>query len=310
MYRENNLEEANKIKKIKKILWAYDGSRESEEAFNITKYFAGLYGSDIYGIYVNTPLYYPISPNFMYYAGYIKEASNKKKILIENKFKKLKNQLSKSRINFYGKIVKGEIDDEIKKFSKSKKTDLISIGNSGKDFISRTILGSNTLKILRKSERPVLTVPNTKRSGKYKVEKILLPVDISEKNYKSLECAIDIANKTGAHISIIYILSIPHNINEIPPNVMDEIVEGSNRELLDLLAKSRGKNKKLSISKKLIINLSPSTTILEYAKKNNFNLLVMNSHNKRNLERFFLGSVAEEVIRGSSCPVLTIRPGY
>jgi nucleotide-binding universal stress UspA family protein len=211
----------------------------------------------------------------MYYAGYIKEASNKKKILIENKFKKLKNQLSKSRINFYGKIV-----------------------------------NSNTLKILRKSESPVLTVPNTKRSGKYKVEKILLPVDISEKNYKSLEYAIDIANKTGAHISIIYILSIPHNINEIPPNVMDEIVEGSNRELLDLLAKSRGKNKKLSISKKLIISLSPSTTILEYAKKNNFNLLVMNSHNKRNLERFFLGSVAEEVIRGSGCPVLTIRPGY
>ena len=104
----------------------------SNKPYNITKYFAGLYDSDIYGIYVNTPLYYPVVPNFMYYAGYIVEVANKKKILIENKFKKLKNQLSKSRINFSGKIVKGEIDDEIKKFSKSKKTDLISIGNSGK----------------------------------------------------------------------------------------------------------------------------------------------------------------------------------
>lgn len=88
---------------------------------------------------------------------------------------------------------------------------------------------------------------------------------------------------------------------------MDEIVNGSHNELNKLVAGSKEKIKNLSISKKMIIGLSPSTRILNYARKNDFDLIVINSNNKGNLARFFLGSVSEDVIRGSVCPVLTIR---
>ena len=88
---------------------------------------------------------------------------------------------------------------------------------------------------------------------------------------------------------------------------MDEIVSGSNNELNKIVAGSKEKIKNLSISKKMIIGLSPSTRILNYARKNDFGLIVINSNNKGNLARFFLGSVSEDVIRGSVCPVLTIR---
>jgi nucleotide-binding universal stress UspA family protein len=169
------------------------------------------------------------------------------------------------------------------------------------------ILGSNTLKVLRNSEIPVLTVPPLKIKGKYKVKKILLPLDISEPNFDSLEYALDIAEKTGSHLTVLYILSLPHNTKEIPPKVMDEIVNGSHNELNKLVAGSKEKIKNLSISKKMIIGLSPSTRILNYARKNDFDLIVINSNNKGNLARFFLGSVSEDVIRGSVCPVLTIR---
>ncbi len=243
----------------------------------------------------------------MYYAGYIQEASNAKKILIEKKFKKIKNQLLKNKIKFSSKIIKGEVDDEIQKYSKSKKADLISLGISGKNFISKVILGSNTLKILRNSKCPVLTVPNTKRKGKYKVKKILLPIDICEKNYNSLKYALDIVKKTGSQITIIYILSSPHNVKDIPPKVMNEIVNGAQNELNILVKSIKEKNKNININKKLVLGLSPSTSILKYAKKNKFNLIILNSNDKVGLERLFLGSVAEEVIRGSHCPILTIK---
>ena len=132
-------------------------------------------------------------------------------------------------------------------------------------------------------------------------------MEISENNYDSLEYALDIADKTGSHITLLYILSLPHNSTEIPPKVMDEIVNGSHKELNKLVSEAKEKNKNLRISKKLIIGLSPSTRILSYAKKNSFDLIVMNSNNKGNLARFFLGSVSEDVIRGSVCPVLTVR---
>jgi len=291
---------------MKKILWAYDGSKEAEEALKVTNYFSNLYGSDIYGIYINH-VYYPITPNFVYYAGYIEESAHKKKLLIENKFSNIKKDLNKNNVQFTGKVIKGDIDSGIKNYSKKIKADMITVGNTGKDFITRMILGSNTLKVLRNSEIPVLTVPPKKIKGKYKIKKILLPLDISEPNYDSLEYALDIAEKTGSHITVLYILSLPHNTNEIPPNVMDEIVNGSHNELNKIISGSKDKFKNLSISKKMIIGLSPSKRILNYANKNNFDIIVINSNNKGNLARFFLGSVSEEVIRGSYCPVLTIR---
>ena len=291
---------------MKNILWAYDGSKEAEEALKVTKYFSNLYGSDIYGLYINH-VYYPITPNFVYYAGFIEESAHKKKLLIEKNFSKIKNDLSKNGVKFTGKVIKGDIDSEIKKYAKKINAGLIAVGNTGKDFISRMILGSNTLKVLRNSEIPVLTVPPVKIRGKYKVKKILLPLDISEPNYDSLEYALDIAEKTGSHLTVLYILSLPHNTNEIPPKVMDEIVNGSHNELNKIVAGSKEKIKNLSIVKKMIIGLSPSTRILNYARKNDFDLIVINSNNKGNLARFFLGSVSEDVIRGSVCPVLTIR---
>ena len=291
---------------MKNILWAYDGSKESEEALKITKYFAGLFGSKVHGLYINH-VSYPITPNFVYYAGYIEEASHKKKLLIEKSFKKIKNDLSKTGIKFSGKTIKGDIDSGIKNYSEKIGADLITVGNTGKDFLSRLVLGSNTVKILRSSEIPVLTVPSIKTKGKYSIKKILVPVEISENNHDSLDYAIEIAEKTNSHVTLLYILSIPHNSRDIPPSVMDEIVSGSHRELNNLISHAKEKNEYLRISKKLNIGLSPSTRILNYAKKNKFDLIVMNSNNKGNLARFFLGSVSEDIIRGSVCPVLTVR---
>jgi len=290
---------------MKKILWAYDGSKEAEEALRVTKYFSSLYGSDIYGLYINH-VYYPITPNFVYYAGYIEESAHKKKLLIEKNFTKIKNDLSKNGVKFTWKVIKGDIDSEIKNYAKKINAGLIAVGNTGKDFISQLLLGSNTLKVLRNFEIPVLTVPPLKIRGKYRVKKILLPLDISEPNYDSLEYALDIAEKTGSHLTVFYILSLPHNTNEIPPKVMDEIVSWSHNELNKIVTGTKEKIKNLSISKKMIIGLNPSSRILNYARKNKFDLIVMNSNNKGNLTRFFLGSVSEDVIRGSVCPVLTI----
>ena len=290
---------------MKKLLWAYDGSKEAKEALKVLKYFSNLYGSDIHGLYINH-VYYPITPNFVYYAGYIEESAHKRKLLIEKEFKKIKNDLSKNKIKFTGKVIKGDIDKEVKDYSNKIKSDMIAVGNTGKDFISRMILGSNTLKILRNSNIPVLTVPQLTKKGQYKINKILLPLDISEQNYDSIEYAVDLAEKTGSHITVLYILSLP-NTSEIPPKVMEELITGSNNELDKIVAGSKEKNKDLSITKKMIIGLNPSNRILSYAKKNNFDLIVINSNNKGNLARFFLGSVSEEVIRGSVCPVLTIR---
>ena len=47
--------------------------------------------------------------------------------------------------------------------------------------------------------------------------------------------------------------------------------------------------------------------ILDYAKRQEADVIIMGSHGRRGLKRMILGSVAEHVIRRAPCPVLVVK---
>ena len=51
----------------------------------------------------------------------------------------------------------------------------------------------------------------------------------------------------------------------------------------------------------------PSRVIVEHAREHHVDLIVMGTHGRGPVAQFFLGSVAENVIRSAECPVLTVR---
>ena len=53
---------------------------------------------------------------------------------------------------------------------------------------------------------------------------------------------------------------------------------------------------------------SPARGVLDYANDNDIDLIVIGTNGHRGFERFMLGSVAEEVVRKSNCPVWTCHP--
>lgn len=59
-----------------------------------------------------------------------------------------------------------------------------------------------------------------------------------------------------------------------------------------------------------LVVLKPSATVYEeivgFAKNHNHDLIVMSTHGRTGIKHFFLGSIAERVIRQSSCPVLVV----
>jgi universal stress protein A len=48
--------------------------------------------------------------------------------------------------------------------------------------------------------------------------------------------------------------------------------------------------------------------IVQYARQNDVDLIVMGTHGRSGLSHLLLGSVAEKVIRKAHCPVLVVRP--
>jgi nucleotide-binding universal stress UspA family protein len=53
---------------------------------------------------------------------------------------------------------------------------------------------------------------------------------------------------------------------------------------------------------------SPAKTILDFAQENQVSLIAMATHGRSGISRWFLGSVADKIVRSSHIPVLLIRP--
>jgi len=307
---------------LKKILWADDGSRASENALDISEYLARIYNSEIIGIYVND-VFYPITPDYAYYEKYIEKVAKKNKNKFEKKFRKLGSSFSRKKVKFASKIIRGTVADSVKDFATKNKVGLIAIGNTGHGFINKLLIGSNAIRIIKSSKVPVLLVPESFKTKDFGIHKILVPIDLGEKNLNSLNFAIELAQMTNSSITVLYVFPIATSFMEIPPNVNDQIIMGIEKELNKLIHKAkeiadrhnsgikqrvRKRNlPRIFIRKKYLAGMKPSQNITDFASRNKYDLIVMNSHNKGKIEELFLGSVTEEVIRTSKSPVITIQ---
>jgi nucleotide-binding universal stress UspA family protein len=54
-------------------------------------------------------------------------------------------------------------------------------------------------------------------------------------------------------------------------------------------------------------SLSPATAIVDYAKNVHADIVLVGTHGRGAVGHFFLGSVAERVVRTAPCPVLTVH---
>ena len=143
-------------------------------------------------------------------------------------------------------------------------------------------------------------------------KKILFPVDFSECSPRLVPYAVNLARKYDAKL---YLLFVVHTMTRFGfmwvgfPRSLSKIDED--------IAKTARKNMKAFCRDHLkgftnyetdVIIGDPSPDILKFAKSERIDLIVMGTHGRKGLEHTVFGSVAEGVVRGASCPVLTINP--
>src|SRR5262249_25520418 len=89
------------------------------------------------------------------------------------------------------------------------------------------------------------------------------------------------------------------------PQLQDDL-ERSARARLDTLLGTPAPN--APPSKPVILtSSSPAYAIVDYAKENDIDLIVMGTHGRGVMAHLVMGSVAERVVRLAPCPVLTVR---
>lgn len=147
--------------------------------------------------------------------------------------------------------------------------------------------------------------------------KILVPLDGSEPAECVLEHVRAIA--TGCHVSEVVLLMIVEQYEEGPAGItwggvvsaeqVAAVAEKSQAEATDYITKVADKLKGEGMAvQALVIPGKAADRILDYAQKNQADLIVMSTHGRSGPSRWAFGSIADRVIRHSRIPVLIVPP--
>jgi nucleotide-binding universal stress UspA family protein len=146
-------------------------------------------------------------------------------------------------------------------------------------------------------------------------DNILVPLDLTENSLPALKKALELGTDQSADVTCFHV--IPESGDEAKSfeNFYDE--EASNEKLMGNYAIPWIKNwlteNDISFSNDIELDASMGNAkekILEEVEQNEYDLIVMGTHGREGLKRYWTGSVAESVIREATCPVLTVRPEF
>lgn len=134
---------------------------------------------------------------------------------------------------------------------------------------------------------------------------ILVPVDFEPPSMHALETGLQLAHKIGAEVVLLHVYGLPVYVYPgmdpiIAPTLNREIAEAATRAL-DQLAESSGG------LRRIVRSGNAAEEILAVIDELRPSMVVMGTHGRSGLARWVLGSVAEQVSRRSSIPVLTVR---
>ena len=144
-----------------------------------------------------------------------------------------------------------------------------------------------------------------------RIRRILVATDFSKTSAKALKSAIELAKGNRAKLTVVhaYVPFVPLVPEQyLEAGTWDRIDTESRRWAERQLAKLADRARKAGVrASAMLVTGDPSRQIVRTARSLRADLIVVGTHGRQGLTKFFLGSVAERVIATAACPVLTIR---
>ena len=144
-----------------------------------------------------------------------------------------------------------------------------------------------------------------------RIRRILHPSDFSRASGAAFMKAVDMAKANRAELLVVHVLTpVMPMVGDgyVSPKVYEEIEATSRSQAQAQLDRLLGKARKAGVrAKDLLMEGVPHEQITRAARSKRADLVVIGTHGRTGLAKFFLGSVAGRVVSIAPCPVLTVR---
>ncbi len=198
----------------------------------------------------------------------------------------------------------------ILQYAQDEDIDLIVMGTHGRRGVRRLLLGSVAEEVIRRADRPVLTVREDGEEG-LAMERLLVPIDFSKHAREALRHAVELAHLYDARLDLLHVVEENlhpafyvggvQSIYDVQPDIDEKSMQRMQEMLDELTGTTRG-------AAELHVEAGRAARqITQCADRMGSDLVVMSTHGLTGLEHFMMGSVAEKVVRHVSAPVLTVK---
>ena len=210
---------------------------------------------------------------------------------IHKKFEKIKNSSFFEGVKITEDVKFHKAFDGVIEESKKHNVDLIVMGSQGATGLKEMLVGSNTEKVVRHSEIPVLVIKHDVEN--FEIKNIIFASNFSEEIKKSFLNVIRFSEIFDATLHLLYINTI-HNFE--PTRVSKERLE---RFIVDFTLK----NYTLNIYNDITIEEG----ILNFGKEANADMIAINTHGRSGLSQLFSESISKELANHALRPIITFK---
>jgi len=232
-------------------------------------------------------------------SGTVSTGNDMNKIFVLKLMEKAKHQIKQKLAKFDVKglriedeVVVGSVFESISNIIAEQDIDLIIMGmRSKEEKEAQKVAGSNTIKVVRKANCPVLIIKNKQEN--FNIRKLLLATDFETISPEYIAKIKDLKDSFGFELHVLY-------VNTQISFITTASFEALKNEFI----------KKYNLEDAFFHTINAyfeNEGIITFAEKINADLIALTTHGRKGINLFFFGSVSENVVNESNIPILTFR---
>lgn len=215
--------------------------------------------------------------------------------LAEKKFRDFLNKDFLTDVTITPIVKHYKVFSEISEIAKKHSVDLIIMGSHGTSGLSEVFVGSNTEKVVRHSNIPVLVIKQKPTHLEFKT--VVFASDFADESVSTYQKAVNLFDTFGSKMHLL-------NVN-VPGQGFRSSSELKQR-VKKFLEKADGNLNRIN-DINYVADYSVEKGVLNFSNLVGADLIAIPTHGRKGLAHFFSGSISEDVANHSNLPVMTFK---